>query len=234
MGALLKGDVVANFWGEYKKSKDYKGGAREAIPAHYPSIVAREKKGLKMIYGRFIKSLLSPSNATEALRGRTIGDWLKEWLKMHDLLFKYVLRNRGRWREIDVRFGTPGDENLHKIPHYKKVPSEMNVYGKMVQDLLNKTYKDDADKIKSLAKIHYQFVRIHPFKDGNGRIARAITDQVAIYFGLPVAMVGYPRHNKKKRAEYHKAITACGTDPECDKLTVWVKSYIDIQLSRLA
>ena len=36
------------------------------------------------------------------------------------------------------------------------------------------------DKLNILADIHFRFIMIHPFDDGNGRIARAITDQVSL------------------------------------------------------
>lgn len=232
--ALLKEEVDPNLWGQYKKTPEYKSGASKAVPARHPIIINREKEGLKMIYNRFVATLFSYENAKEELVNRNIGEWQSEWKEMHGLLYKYVLKARGGWRKINVRFGSPGDEELHKIPPHEKVPYEMNLYAKMVEGFLNKKYKSHVNIIGRLAKIHYQFIRIHPFEDGNGRVARAITDQIAIFFDLPVAMVGFPRHNKKKQKDYHKAITACSTDPQCNSLSDWISGYIDIQLARLA
>ncbi|EKD94588.1 MAG: hypothetical protein ACD_26C00030G0001, partial [uncultured bacterium] len=129
----------------------------------------------------------------------------------------------------------PGDEDLYRIPIYKVVPSELM---KLAYNINNTYLKDISDtdnkKLYVLAKIHYEFIRIHPFSDGNGRIARAITDQMAVYFDFPVAMAGYPRLDDKRRLNYHKAIRSCIEDPECTDLANWIKGYIDERLKTLA
>ena len=103
----------------------------------------------------------------------------------------------------------------------------------MIQ-LISENYHSIDDQSRVLARIHYTFIRIHPFTDGNGRIARAITDQLAIYFGLPPAMSGYPRLDTKRRENYHKAIRACIADPEYSDLAAWIKGYIEMRLSDIA
>lgn len=232
--ALLKRDVISQLWSEYIKTAEYKSGATKAIPSHFKIVELREKEGLKIIYSNFVKSLRSKGIIAVQYKERTISEWLIEWKEMHSTLFKYVLKKRGSWRKIDIRFGDPGDEDLHRIPKHQYVPIEMNKFAEELKYLINLDYSSNLEKIKVLAKIHYQFVRIHPFPDGNGRIARAITDQIAVFFGLPVAMVGYPRHEISKRVQYHKAIRACIDDPEYNELATWINSYIELQLDRLA
>jgi len=39
------------------------------------------------------------------------------------------------------------------------------------------------------AKLHYDFVRIHPFDDGNGRVARMLANYVLLYHGYPPLII---------------------------------------------
>ena len=231
---LSEDDVVSSLWFAYRKTSEYRSGLVKAILAHHPLVERQEKDGLRAIYTSFIETLNSTKNARFELKNRTIGEWLKEWENMHKLLFRHILKDCGDWRKIEVRFGAPGDEDLYHIPSSRKIPQEISALASMISELISKEYLNNQDKYTVLAKIHYQFIRIHPFADGNGRIARAITDQLSIYFGLPTAMAGYPRHDEGTRKHYHEAIRSCVEDPICSRLALWISGYIEEQLRRLA
>ncbi len=232
--ALQKSDVVPQLWNAYEKTKEYKEGMRSAIPKHHAIVENQEREGLKDIYQQQIKILSESSLARSALEKRTVKEWLDEWKEMHHFLFRHILKECGDWRQIPVRFGDPADEELYRIPSHIDVPREMNILAYTMPEYLNARSKDRGSKYQALAQMHYQFVRVHPFVDGNGRISRAITDQVARYFGFPSAMAGYPRSDSKRRLAYHKAIRACVDEPECQRLSLWIGGYIDEQLDKLA
>lgn len=232
--ALSQDDVVKALWFAYEKTPQYKKGLNKAISAHNPLVEEQEKLGLKSIYKLFIDELNSTRNAKLALRNRRVGDWLNEWKKMQEMLFHHILKDCGEFRKKDLRFGNPGDEDLHHIPHYQDVPREMNFLATTINDLISRDYSTSEEKYHILAQIHYQFIRIHPFVDGNGRIARALTDQLAIYFGFPPAMAGYPRHDIHTREHYHEAIMACVEDPNYNELSLWIRGYIEEQLKLIA
>lgn len=231
---LSQEDAVTPFWLAYKKTPEYKRGLIKAIPAHHPLVEKQEREGLQSIYTQFIKSLSSTQNAKAELKSRSVGTWLNEWKNMQKMLFMHILKDCGNWRKKDVRFGSPGDEEVYHIPSHRDVPREMTALANTVCQLVNKDLLANEDKYRDLAQVHYQFIRIHPFVDGNGRIARVLTDQLAIFFGLPPAMAGYPRHDDKRRLHYHKAIRACVDDPSCGDLALWIAGYIEEQLKLLA
>jgi cell filamentation protein len=87
---------------------------------------------------------------------------------------------------------------------------------------------------RNIAEVHYGFIRIHPFPDGNGRIGRVLIDQLALCYGLPPAMRGYPRNEPHRRNEYHKAIYSCIDDPNYTLLAQWIQSYIEAQFAEIA
>ena len=82
----------------------------------------------------------------------------------------------GQWRSgedpMQVVSSAVGKENLH----FEAVPSSC-VKNEMDQFLT--WWKFSFDKIDGLLRAgvaHFYFVTVHPFEDGNGRIARALTD----------------------------------------------------------
>ncbi len=84
----------------------------------------------------------------------------------------------GQWRQegtgpMQVVSGAMGKEKVHfEAPDPSKMKKEMAAFLKW----FNKA--NDMDPVIKAALAHFWFVTIHPFDDGNGRIARAITDMV--------------------------------------------------------
>jgi len=84
----------------------------------------------------------------------------------------------GAWRDdregpMQVVSGPVGRERVHyQAPAAKRVAREMKAFLKWFNG------HDDLDPVLKAALAHLWFVTIHPFDDGNGRIARAISDMV--------------------------------------------------------
>lgn len=82
----------------------------------------------------------------------------------------------GAWRNdstgpMQVVSGPLGRERIHfQAPSAELLPKEIDLFLKW----FNAT--DDIDAVLKSAVAHFWFVTIHPFDDGNGRIARAIAD----------------------------------------------------------
>jgi Fic family protein len=82
----------------------------------------------------------------------------------------------GVWRPVEagpmqVVSGPIGRERVHfEAPVADRVPEEMNRF----IDWCNRP--TDLDPVLRAAVAHFWFVTIHPFEDGNGRLARAIAD----------------------------------------------------------
>jgi Fic family protein len=82
----------------------------------------------------------------------------------------------GIWRKdetgpMQVVSGAMGKEKVHyQAPDAALLDKEMNAF------LTWFNGKDDLDPVIKAGIAHIWFITIHPFEDGNGRIARAITD----------------------------------------------------------
>jgi|GEM_PF-2945419 len=225
--ALSIDEVIPNLWNEYKKSREYLSGLKMAIPEHHRCVEKREEEGLARIYEKIVKKV------TKDIKGRYIGEWLVEWKNMNKLLFMNILKNKGDWRKKEVRIGDPYDDCM-KLADSRDIPRLMQELANDIHGLIGIDYKNRDELYEVLAKIHHRFVMIHPFDDGNGRIARAITDQISLFFGLPTAIVGYPRHDKPSQKRYHQAVYECAKSKNYHPLAVWIKSYVELQIERLA
>jgi cell filamentation protein len=67
-------------------------------------------------------------------------------------------------------------------------------------------FADRAEVIRALAETHVELVLIHPFRDGNGRLARVLSTLMALQAGLPLLDFSMIAGDKKK--EYFTAVQA--------------------------
>ncbi|MCY4260277.1 MAG: Fic family protein, partial [Rhodobacteraceae bacterium] len=84
----------------------------------------------------------------------------------------------GNWRTLEsgpmrVVSGPYGNETVHfEAPRADRVAMEMEAFLNWIEG------RDDNDPVIRAGIAHLWFVTIHPFDDGNGRIARAIGDMM--------------------------------------------------------
>ncbi len=79
----------------------------------------------------------------------------------------------GSWRDdaMQVTSGPMGKEKIHfDAPEADQMPDEMQRFLSWMND------EQELDPVIKAAVAHFWFVTIHPFDDGNGRIARALAD----------------------------------------------------------
>ncbi len=81
----------------------------------------------------------------------------------------------GKWRgakSMRVVSGPIGRETVHfEAPPFDRIPAEIDRFLKWWN-----ACPSDLEGLLRSAVAHFWFVTIHPFEDGNGRIARALTD----------------------------------------------------------
>jgi Fic family protein len=131
----------------------------------------------------------------------------------------------GRFRtgEMRVVSGAAGKEKVHY-----EAPSAAQVNGEMEKFLawLNASRQVRLDPVVKAAIAHLWFVTIHPFDDGNGRIARAITDMLlARSDESPQRFYSMSAQILKERQKYYAALEK--TQHGTADITFWLDWFLD-------
>jgi len=132
----------------------------------------------------------------------------------------------GSWRTLEagpmqVISGATGRERVHF-----EAPSADRLENEMASFLIWLDQKIDLDPVLKAGIAHLWFVTIHPFEDGNGRIARAIGDMaLARADNTPDRFYSLSSQIEAERKSYydHLEIQQRGT-PD---ITTWLEWFLD-------
>ncbi|MCF7944261.1 MAG: Fic family protein, partial [Spirochaetia bacterium] len=140
----------------------------------------------------------------------------------------------GGWRTdergpMQVLSGPMGREKVHfEAPQAK--PQAKRVYEEMRQFLDWFNREKDTDPLLKAGVAHFRFVSIHPFDDGNGRIARAIADMLlARADGSADRFYSMSAQIESERNDYYSSLEEQqkgGTD-----ITQWLQWFLECLVS---
>ncbi|MCD8075850.1 MAG: Fic family protein [Lachnospiraceae bacterium] len=158
-----------------------------------------------------------------------LNPWSIEDLKrFHGIMTKYVVEESGIFRRGEEGV-FHGDECIFMAPPARMVPQLMeDLFGWM---------EESRNKIHPLilsCVFHYEFVFIHPFADGNGRMARLW--QTAILSKWKTVFVYIPLESQIERFQekYYAAIARCHVEGKSNAFIEFMLSQIDAILDDIA
>lgn len=132
----------------------------------------------------------------------------------------------GNWRgkssgTMQIISGPYGREKIHyEAPAYDNIEKEM----KQFLDWIN--LESEIDPVIKAALAHFWFVTIHPFDDGNGRIARAITDMLlARSENTSQRFYSMSSQIQNKRNSYYDILEKCQKG-QLD-ISSWIKWFLN-------
>ncbi|KOS06962.1 cell filamentation protein Fic [Flavobacterium akiainvivens] len=146
----------------------------------------------------------------------------------------YIIET-GRWRTdsngpMQVISGGYGKKKIHfEAPDAPALENEMGQFIEWLNSgSLNENY------ILKAAVAHLWFITLHPFEDGNGRIARAITDMLlARADGIPQRFYSMSTQIQKQRNYYYDILETTQKGPL--DITAWIKWFLEcLQKSLIA
>lgn len=123
--------------------------------------------------------------------------------------------------QMEVVSGTIGHEQVHYV-----APPAVQLH-QLMSDFLNwwKKSEEETDNIIRAGIAHAYFVLLHPFEDGNGRIARALTDMaLAQGDGMKYRYYSMSSQLMERRKEYYLKLEQVGRGSS--DLTEWLSWFI--------
>lgn len=131
----------------------------------------------------------------------------------------------GQWRDdstgpMQVVSGAMGRERVHyQAPPSSALKKELAAFLKWVNA------KDTLDPLLKAGLAHFWFVTLHPFEDGNGRIARAIADLLlARSDGSPQRFYSMSAQIRTKRKKYYSILESSQRGPL--DVTEWLAWFL--------
>ena len=132
----------------------------------------------------------------------------------------------GGWRTTEagpmqVVSGPFGEEKTHfEAPDAERLEGEMEAF------LAWLAGEDDADPVIRSGIAHLWFVTVHPFEDGNGRIARAVGDMaLARADGAPDRFYSLSSQIEAEREQYYVQLEA--QQRATPEITGWLSWFLD-------
>ncbi len=102
-------------------------------------------------------------------------------------------------------------------------PQDVLVKMKKLLDFINDNASNEENLFYNLAKIHYDFIMIHPFDDGNGRIGRILINYVLLKQNLPPLIIKF-----KDKEEYFTCLQKA--DKSQEKNLSYLQNFLERSL----
>jgi len=139
----------------------------------------------------------------------------------HGIMTKYVVEESGDFRRGEEGVFN-GDECIFMAPPAQFVPQLMDdLFAWMKEE------KNNVHPLIMSSVFHYEFVFIHPFADGNGRMARLWHTAMLAKWKPIFEYIPIESQIEKFQNEYYEAIARCHVEGESTLFIEFMLSQID-------
>ena len=136
---------------------------------------------------------------------------------IHQLLMENI-QPGGIYRNVSVRITGAGFQP----------PAPNDMYAQVKGFFADLPYKTDTPSIELAAWVHAEFVRIHPFTDGNGRVSRMIMNYQLMSDGwMPISVA------KEDRLKYFEALEAYAVGGDIAPFAAFAADLENNELDRM-
>lgn len=193
------------------------------------TVVGRDRDIQEVINYRNVINYLEYVAKGEVSQGKVTEDVVK---KIHALTVEKILPDdqSGNYRktQVVVKNSLTGEITFRPPPAIE-VPYQVQEF----LEWLNNTPKDDMHAVLKAGIVHYELVRIHPFIDGNGRMARATATLVLFLEDYDIKkFFSLEEYYDNDASHYYEALISAANG----ELTEWLSYFSEglaIELTRI-
>ena len=145
-------------------------------------------------------------------------------LTIHKLNTQEILKKAesGQYRRVEVAVVNGKNNVIFQPPKASKVPFLMKEF----VSWLNSKFVKELHPVLMSGIAHYEFVRIHPFVDGNGRTARALATLILYNRGFDTKrFFALDDYYNEDRSRYYAALQT--VDLKTINITKWLEYFTE-------
>jgi len=214
--SISEESTIVNPWSEWDSNNIQKIIAKNGVCINYlkstdnDSIQKQEDLKLLELYSYLVENF----DISRSFGFNTVKKWHKE-------VFSSIYPFAGELRSVDMSKGSDSSEAwIWRVDFLNGIP-ELN---ELIKEVSKKSYEDIDSITQDLSKLISDFLFIHPFREGNGRISRLLCDVILAKNGLP--MIGL---KLKKEDNYIQRVHAgyeCNYEPMKKLLKIKIEEEI--------
>ena len=148
--------------------------------------------------------------------------------KMHKILTYLIMEDAGNFRDCGEGVFDEKGNCIFICPPKEQVEGLMNQLFTWM-----KAKKEEIHPLILSSIFHYEFVFIHPFRDGNGRTARLWQNVILSNWEPLFEYIPIESEIKKYQNDYYKTIQICNSNGESTKFIEFMLKMIDEVLDKV-
>jgi Fic family protein len=153
---------------------------------------------------------------------------------LHNILLKHSKKDS--WHKGDYKQHSNAVEANYP-DGTKRIIFETTEAGFPTEDAMRslfKWYKTDKEThpLVKCASFCYEFISIHPFQDGNGRLSRLIASLLLLKNGYKwIQYVSFEHEIESKKEEYYRVLRNCQSQRPNENITEWISFFLNSLLN---
>ena len=149
---------------------------------------------------------------------------------LHNILMRYSKKDG--WHKGDYKIHNNAVEATF-LTGEKQIIFQTSEAGFVTEDAVRRliTWYNEEKEVHALIKcaiFTYEFLSIHPFQDGNGRLSRLLSTLLLLKNGYKwIQYVSFEHEIESRKTEYYKVLRSCQAQRPNEEVTDWVFFFLD-------
>lgn len=149
---------------------------------------------------------------------------------LHNRLLKYSAKDnwhKGNYKQLSNSVEATFPDGSKQIIFETAIPG---IETEDAMRALIKWYDNDQEThpLVKTAIFCYEFVSVHPFQDGNGRISRLLSSLLLIKYGYKwIQYVSLEHEIENRKVEYYQELRKCQAQRPGEEVTSWIYFFFD-------